>query len=136
MDRLNQQFGRPKSTRAPLGRTVTLGGVGKNTQENNQSVMVPTSVNGDSFTFTAAVVDGSDLPALLSMKTLRDNRAVLDLEMIGSLCHSRDKPLRLYISLGRRSFNLKEHPEDSSCFHVHWILPHECRKQAGRPRGR
>ena len=80
MGRLNQQCGLPKSTRAPLGRTVTLGGVGKNTKESNQSVKVPTSVNGDSSTFTATVVDGSDLPALLGMKTLRDNRSVLDLE--------------------------------------------------------
>ena len=48
MDRLNQQYGRPKSTRAPRGRTVTLGGVGKNTHESSQSVKVPTSVDGDS----------------------------------------------------------------------------------------
>ena len=80
MDRLNQKCGLPKRTRAPLGRTVTLGGVGKNTQESSHSVRVPTSVNGDKSTFTATVVDGSDLPALLGMKTLRDNRSVLDLE--------------------------------------------------------
>ena len=80
MDRLNQRCGLPSSTRAPLGRTVTLGGVGKNTQESSHSVRVPTSVNGDKSTFTATVVDGSDLPALLGMKTLRDNRSVLDLE--------------------------------------------------------
>ena len=80
MDRLNQKCGLPSSTRALLGRTVTLGGVGQNIQESSHSVRVPTSVNGDKSTFTATVVDGSYLPALLGMKTLRDNRAILDLE--------------------------------------------------------
>ena len=58
MDRLNQQCGRPKNARAPLGRTITLGGVGKNPKESNQNIKVPTSINGDSSTFTASVVDG------------------------------------------------------------------------------
>ena len=80
MDCLNHQVGKPKSTRAPLGCTVTLGGVGKNTPERSLSVQVPTIVNGDSSIFTGTIAEGSDSQALSGMKTLRDNCSMLAFE--------------------------------------------------------
>ena len=80
MDCLNHQVGKPKSTRAPLGCTVTFGGVGKNTPERSLSVQVPTIVNGDSSIFTGTIAEGSDSQALLGMKTFRDDCSSLALE--------------------------------------------------------
>ena len=110
MDCLNQQCGRPKSTRVPFGRTVTLGGVGKNTKESSQSVKLPTSVNGDSYTFTATVVDGSDLPAFSGMRTFRENRLVLDLENDRLIMPQPGQTVKIVYSRGTKVLQLERAP--------------------------
>ena len=58
---------------------VTLGGVGKNTQESTTEVIIPTVVDGVVDNFSAVMIDDSHLPALLGLKSLRNKNAILDL---------------------------------------------------------
>ena len=110
MDPLNHQIGKPKSTRAPLGRTRTLGGVGKNTQESSHNVQIPASVNGGSSTFTATIVDGSELPALLGMTTLRDKRSILDMGNDRLIMPQAGQHVQIVYPLGTKVLQLERAP--------------------------
>ena len=79
MDQVNQQNGKAKSIREPLGYTVSLGGVGQNSQQSKTKTTVPITVNGSASSFSATVIEGSNLPALLGLKTLKQKNAVLDI---------------------------------------------------------
>ena len=78
MDANNSKHGLKQSHTRTIGK-VTLGGVGKNTQERNTEVMVSTVVDGVIDTFNAVMIEDSNLPALFGLKSLQSNNAILDL---------------------------------------------------------
>ena len=78
MDINNSKHGLKPSHTRNIGN-VTLGGVGKNTQESHTEVMIPTVVDGVVDNFSAVMIDDSHLPALLGLKSLQSKNAVFDL---------------------------------------------------------
>ena len=78
MDANNSKHGLKPSHTRNIGK-VTLGGVGKNTQESHTEVIVPTVVDGVVDNFSAVMIDDSNLPALLGLKSLQNKNAILDL---------------------------------------------------------
>ena len=79
MDKFNSEAGILQSCRTQPQRPVRLGGVGKKTQLSTESVTVPTTVSVDHSTYKATVIEGSHLPALLGLNTLKSMNAILDL---------------------------------------------------------
>ena len=79
MDKINSSTGKEPSVKTQLKHPIRLGGVGKNTQVGTHSVKVPTTVCGDNSAYMATVIEGSKLPALLGLKTLKSMNAILDL---------------------------------------------------------
>ena len=96
MNALNQKAGRPTSTAHDLGYTVTLGGVGKNSQRSDTYVNVPTEVAGQPSKFSATVIQNSDLPALLGLKSLQEKNAVLDVRNNRLLLSKSPNAVKVY----------------------------------------
>ena len=67
-----------KSHTRNIGK-VTLGGVGKNTQESHTEVIISTVVDGVVDHFSAVMIDDNHLLALLGLKSLQNKHAILDL---------------------------------------------------------
>ena len=78
MDANNSKHGLKPSHTRNIGK-VTLGGVGDKTQESHTEVIVPTVVDGVVDNFSAVMIDDNHLPALLGLKSLQSNNAILDL---------------------------------------------------------
>ena len=79
MNRQNKAIGKVPSTEQKLAKPVVLGGVGKDTQEAKHRVTMPTTIGGADSQFSATMIDGSNLPALLGLKTLKEKNGILDL---------------------------------------------------------
>ena len=68
---------------SPLARPIDVGGVGKEPQQATDSVSDPVALdNGARSVFTAPVVPGSDLPALLGLSVIEEHKMLLD-------CHNK-----------------------------------------------
>ena len=63
----------------PLQMPMRVEGVGSGSQSATNSAQVQIGVNGDLGTYTAPVIPDSDLPPLLGLRTLRSQRAILDM---------------------------------------------------------
>ena len=63
----------------PLTTPMRVEGVGTGSQAAANSSQVQIGINGDLGTYTAPVIPDSDLPPLLGLRTLRSQRAILDM---------------------------------------------------------
>ena len=79
MDQLNKKAGLPPSVYRKTDQKVTLGGVGTGTQESEHDVHVPCLISGEDVEYKATVLDNSDIPAILGMKTMQERNGILDL---------------------------------------------------------
>ena len=79
MDTINQGTGLPKSKFVKMPKPITLGGVGKGTQDAHFEAHVPCTISGEDVKFKATVLDNSDIPAILGMKSMQEMNGILDL---------------------------------------------------------
>ena len=78
LDKLNAEAGLKPSGRNQLMKPLTLGGVGKDTQQADKEVVIPISVDGEKAVFQATLVENSDLPALLGLNTIERMNGIID----------------------------------------------------------
>ena len=114
--------GQPLPVLQPLANALSVGGVGKGRQQADRGVTCKLGVAGKPWTFQAPMLPESDVPALLGVRTLKKQRAVMDcftgrLYLIGAGGYK--------MSLSPGSQELKLHEAHSG----HWILP--CTDWAG-----
>jgi hypothetical protein len=63
----------------PMEKLMTLQGVGSGNSICNHKVVVPIKLaSGQEGTFSAPVITGSDIPALLGLRSLREKRCLID----------------------------------------------------------
>eukprot|EP00435_Cladocopium_sp_Y103_P057491 s245_g19.t2 len=105
----------------PRETPLRVGGVGKGSQECTQNATIPLamtrsdgSIKGG--TFTAPVIESSNAPALLGLKSLTQHRAVLDL-VNGQLHLLGEGECRLEFPAGTESYTLERAPTG------HLLLP-------------
>jgi len=69
------------SKETPLSKALSVGGVGKDSQEAHMQMSVPIALaTGQLALYTAPVVVGSELPALLGLETLERFGALIDVK--------------------------------------------------------
>ena len=110
MDALNRNQGRSSTVRTQLNKPVTLGGVGKNTQQAHESVCVPTVVNGHASEYKAIEIPDSDVPALLGMETLKRMGAILDLRKNKLIIPKQNDHVQIKFATGTHIIDLVEAP--------------------------
>ena len=107
---INKTHGLQKSHRKLLDRSITLGGVGKGTQESTHSVTVPCCINNEPSEFVATVLDNSDIPAILGMESLQSRNAILDLVNDVMIIPSDPSEVQINVSKTTKIFQLKQAP--------------------------
>ena len=110
MDAINQQNGLGKSSRTPLERNVTLGGVGTGTQESTHSVSVPCEINGTKSDFVATILENSDIPAILGMESMQRKNAILDLVHNVMIVAEDPADVKIVVDGSAKIFQLQQAP--------------------------
>ena len=116
------KFGR-KPQQIQRERALKVSGVGNGSQSARFDCIVPmalqqTSGNYVGGSFELPTVDGSDLPALLGLNSLKCHRAILDMNTMKlHFCGPGDYDLEKTLPPGTESYELKEAPSG------HLILP-------------
>ena len=110
MDDLNRKHGKPTHTTTTLSRKITLGGVGTGTQETNKAVQVPCSVHGQPVNFSATVLDNSDIPAILGMKTMQDRHGILDLRNKRLIFPEKPEDVKITVANNTKIYQLTQAP--------------------------
>ena len=108
--------GEPAPIMIPLDKPISVGGVGAGRVEAKVAVRCLTGVQGVMQTYQAPVVPNSSIPALLGIKPLKNQRAVMDC-FTGRLYTVGQGGYRMNLSPGSRMYDLV--PSHSG----HWILP-------------
>ena len=117
------KFGQ-SSTTQKLQRTLEVEGVGKESEKTQEAGVMPICLSdGRTGTFTAPVIPNSELPALLGLNTLHEQRAVID-------CFNRQ-----IVFIGPGGYQLKASPGSRTYkLHAaetgHLLLPCDCWEQA------
>ena len=103
-----------------MKRPLSVEGVGKESDETNQECIAPICLeDGRVGTFTTPVIPNSSLPALLGLKTLSGERALIDC-FNHQIVFVGPGGYRLHASPGSRTYQLKQAKSG------HLLLPCDC----------
>ena len=110
MDEINAKAGRPTHVRKRLPQNITLGGVGKNTQTATHEVVVHTMIDGMNTKFEATVLEDSDIPAILGMRSMQEKHGVIDLRNNRLLLPDDPADIKIVVKNKCKVFQLRQAP--------------------------
>ena len=91
----------------PLASTITVGGVGKGADEARTSATVTIGIQGEHETYQAPMLEHSNIPALLGIKSLKQRRSVID-TFTNKMYTVGVGGYRIQLSPGSKTYQLEE----------------------------